>query len=247
MASLICRDNPCMEFLRLLILACFWASTATVAAPRVAVDVGHTLADPGATSARGRSEFAFNRDFAGWLAGALRAEGIEVREINFAGDAGSLAERPEQARGSDFFISVHHDSISPEFLQFWDWDGEEMSHTILKRGFGLFVSRRNPDLAGSLRCASAMGAMLRRAGFVPTQWHGRKHQPADADNGVWYYDNLVVLHKATFPAVLFEAGVIKHRDEELELLDGDRQARMADALATGIAACLAVRGKSVRE
>ncbi|MBP5997043.1 MAG: N-acetylmuramoyl-L-alanine amidase [Azonexus sp.] len=233
-----------MEFLRLLILACFWASTATVAAPRVAVDVGHTLADPGATSARGRSEFAFNLDFAGWLAGALRAEGIEVREINFAGDAGSLAERPEQARGSDFFISVHHDSISPEFLQFWDWDGEEMSHTMLKRGFGLFVSRRNPDLAGSLRCASAMGAMLRRAGFVPTQWHGRKHQPADADNGVWYYDNLVVLHKATFPAVLFEAGVIKHRDEELELLDGDRQARMADALATGIAACLAGRAYS---
>jgi len=236
-----------MEFLRLLIFACFWASTATVAAPRVAVDVGHTLADPGATSARGRSEFAFNRDFAELLVAALRAYKISVQEINFAGDAGSLAERPEQARGSDFFVSIHHDSISPEFLQFWDWDGEEMSHTTLKRGFGLFVSRRNPDLAGSLHCASAMGAMLRRAGFAPTQWHGRKHQPADADNGVWYYDNLVVLHKATFPAVLFEAGVIKHRDEELELLDGDRQARMADALATGIAACLSVRGKSVRE
>ena len=236
-----------MEFLRLLIFACFWASTATVAAPRVAVDVGHTLADPGATSARGRSEFAFNRDFAELLVAALRAYKISVQEINFAGDAGSLAERPEQARGSDFFVSIHHDSISPEFLQFWDWDGEEMSHTTLKRGFGLFVSRRNPDLAGSLHCASAMGAMLRRAGFAPTQWHGRKHQPADADNGVWYYDNLVVLHKATFPAVLFEAGVIKHHDEELELLDGDRQARMADALATGIAACLSVRGKSVRE
>jgi N-acetylmuramoyl-L-alanine amidase len=40
--------------------------------------------------------------------------------------------------------------------------------------------------------------MMRRAGFAPTPWHGRKHQPADAENGVWYYDNLVVLHKATF-------------------------------------------------
>jgi len=34
--------------------------------------------------------------------------------------------------------------------------------------------------------------------------------------------------------------VIKHREEELELLDAPRQARMADAVATGIAACLFV-------
>ena len=225
-----------------IILACFLASTATGAAPpRVAVDVGHTLADPGASSARGRSEFAFNLDFAKVLAAALRADKIKVQEVNFDGVIGSLAERPAQARGSDFFIAVHHDSIAADYLEFWDWDGEEASYTTLKRGFGIFVSRRNPELAASLRCASAMGAMLRRAGFVPTPWHARKHQPADTDNGVWYYDNLVVLHKATFPAVLFEAGVIKHREEELELRDPERQARMADALATGVAACLAVK------
>jgi N-acetylmuramoyl-L-alanine amidase len=213
----------------------------------VAVDVGHTLAESGAMSARGRSEFEFNRDLGGLLASALRARGVAVQEINFAGVIGSLAERPEQARGSDFFISIHHDSISPEYLQFWDWDGYEVSYTTLKRGFGIFVSRRNPELAASLRCASVLGAALRRAGFEPTAWHGRKHQPADAENGVWYYDNLVVLHKSTFPALLFEAGVIKHREEELELLDPDRQGRMADVLADGLAACLAVRGKSARE
>ena len=57
----------------------------------------------------------------------------------------------------------------------------------------------------------------------------------------------MVLHKSTFPAILFEAGVIKHREEELELLDGDRQARMADALTIGITGCLFVTGKSARE
>ena len=36
-------------------------------------------------------------------------------------------------------------------------------------------------------------------------------------------------------------------EEELELLDPERQARMADALATGIAACLFVTRKSARE
>jgi N-acetylmuramoyl-L-alanine amidase len=244
-----------MKFCLAPILACLLASTAVAGSagptaatpPRVAVDVGHTLADPGAISARGRSEFEFNRDLAALLVLALRSRGAEVREVNSTGAIGSLAARPEQARGSDFFISIHHDSISPEYLQFWDWDGSEASHTTLKRGFGIFVSRRNPELAASLRCASTIGATLRRAGFEQTSWHGRKHQPADAGNGVWYYDNLVVLHKSTFPAVLFEAGVIKHREEELELIDGDRQARMADALAMGIAACLFVTEKPVRE
>ena len=58
---------------------------------------------------------------------------------------------------------------------------------------------------------------------------------------VWYYDNLVVLYRTRLPAVLFEAGVIKHRAEEMALRDPQRQTRMADALATGLAACLFVR------
>jgi len=235
-----------MKFSVPFMLACLAVASASAAQPRVAVDVGHTLAAPGASSARGRSEFEFNRELAGRMVLALRGRGVDVQEINAAGDIGSLAARPERARGSDFFISVHHDSINAEYLEFWDWDGSEASFTTLKRGFGIFVSRRNPELAASLRCASAMGAMLRRGGFVPTPWHGRKHQAADAENGVWYYDNLVVLHKATFPAVLFEAGVIKHREEELELLDPDYQAHMADAVATGIAGCLSVKGKPAR-
>jgi N-acetylmuramoyl-L-alanine amidase len=132
-------------------------------------------------------------------------------------------------------------------LSFWDWDGSEASYTDVKRGFGVFVSAQNPDLATSLRCASSIGSQMRRAGFVPTPWHGRKHQPADLENGVWYYDNLVVLYRTSLPAVLFEAGVIKHREEELELRDPERQALMADAVATGIAGCLYVKEKSVRE
>lgn len=237
-----------MIFLRILIFSLFLPSTAAFAAPPlVAVDVGHGLVNSGALSARGRSEFEFNQVFAGVLAGALRQRDLGVREINFAGDIGSLAERPAQAVGSDFFIAIHHDSISEAYLQFWDWDGSEASYTEVKRGFGIFVSAQNPQLATSLRCASSLGAMLRRAGFSPSSWHGRRHRAADAENGVWYYDNLVVLYRTTLPAVLFEAGVIKHREEELELLDPERQARMADALATAIAACLFVIEKSALE
>lgn len=227
----------------LICLLTMLVAAPLVAAPLVAVDVGHGLIDGGAISARGRNEFEFNRQFATVLDRALEQRQIAVRRINFAGDIGSLQERPQQAVGSDFFLSVHHDSISPDWLYFWDWDGSEASYTEVKRGFGLFVSAQNPDLATSLRCASTIGAVLRRNGFTPSSWHARKHLAADGQNGVWYYDNLLVLYRTTLPAVLFEAGVIKHREEELELLDPQRQARMADAVATGIAACLFVTGK----
>jgi N-acetylmuramoyl-L-alanine amidase len=224
------------------IFGLFLAPTVAFAAPPlVAVDVGHGGKDTGAISARGRTEFEFNRDFAGVLAASLRQRELGVREVNFDGQIGSLAARPQAAVGSDFFIAIHHDSIGEPWLIDWEWNGQAQTYTEVKRGYGIFVSAQNPDLETSLRCASTIGAMMRRAGFAPSSWHGRKHLPADADNGVWYYDNLVVLYRTTLPAVLFEAGVIKHRDEELELRDPERQARMADAVATGIAACLYVK------
>lgn len=242
------RDNPAMVFRIYFVFALFfWLTVAMAAPPLVAIDVGHGGVDGGATSARGRPEFAFNRDFAGALASVMRERGQDVREINFAGDIGSLIARPVQAAGSDFFISIHHDSIGEAWLKPWVWEGREQTYTEVKRGYGIFVSAQNPDPETSLRCASSVGALLRRAGFMPSTWHGRKHLPADAENGVWYYNNLVVLYRTTLPAVLFEAGVIKHRDEELELADPERQRRMADAVATGLAACLFVTGISAQE
>src|SRR5574343_423516 len=223
----------------LLLLAAFAGRAGAV--PEVAVDVGHGLGEPGALSARGRPEFEFNLDFAGHLARELEARRLKVRRVNFDGMIGSLTARPKAAVGSDFFIAVHHDSIDEAFLLPWEWQGSPQTYTEVKRGYGIFVSANNPDLATSLRCASTIGAMLRRAGFEPSTWHAHKHQAADAANGVWYYDNLVVLYRTKLPAVLFEAGVIKHRDEELELRDPERQGRMADAITTGIAACLYVR------
>lgn len=217
------------------------------AAPRLAIDVGHGLTDGGAHSARGRPEFAFNLELARQLAHQIDQRGIIVQPVNFDGRIASLAARPAAAAGADLFISIHHDSVDEAHLQPWQWRGQMLTHTTVKRGFGLFVSADNPELETSLLCASTVGAQLRRAGYVPSDWHGRKHAPADAFNGVWYYDKLLVLYRTTLPAVLFEAGVIKHKDEELELGDPARQVRMADALATGLSACLQVTGKSVRD
>ena len=222
-----------------------WLACAIAQASEVAVDVGHTLAASGAVSARGGKEFDFNRVLAARVASALSERRLGVRLINFDGRIASLEARPEQAAGADFFISIHHDSVQAELLEQWNWQGTVQTYSDRHSGFSLFVSRDNPDLLTSLRCASAIGARLRRLGFAGATHHadslpGQPRPYADADNAVHYYDNLIVLYRTTLPAVLFEAGVIKHRDEELALLDSERQARMADGIATGIAACLFV-------
>jgi N-acetylmuramoyl-L-alanine amidase len=216
------------------------------AATEVAVDVGHTLAAPGAVSARGGREFDFNLRLATKVAAALAERKLEVRSINFDGLIASLDERPKEAAGSDLFVSIHHDSVQEALLEEWEWNGRTETYSDRYRGFSLFVSRASPDLATSLRCASAIGASLRRAGFTPATHHAdslaQTPRPyLDADNAVHAYDNLVVLYRTTLPALLFEAGIIKNRDEELLLLDEVRQERMADAVATGVAACLYAR------
>ena len=94
--------------------------TSTVGAAEVAVDVGHTLAAHGASSARGGREFDFNRVLAKRVSRELGLRQLDVRPINFDGKIESLAARPEQAAGSDFFISIHHDSVHADLLQEWD-------------------------------------------------------------------------------------------------------------------------------
>lgn len=218
------------------------SASAQARAPVVAVDVGHTLAAHGATSARGRGEFAFNRDLAREVAAALIARGIAAHLVNDDGRIATLQDRPKAVPDADFFISIHHDSVSQHQLRPWTWQGQTLDYNDEFAGHSLFVSHDNPAPADSLMCASAIGARLQRMGFVPTDKNARSRAWADPANTVHWYDNLVVLYRTTLPAVLFEAGVIKNRDEELKLRDPAYQRRMADGIATGIAACLQVMG-----
>lgn len=208
--------------------------------PTVAVDVGHYLAAPGAISARGRTELSFNQQLADQVVKALEAKGLAVLLINRDGQMESLAARPGRAPQADLFLSLHHDSVPENELLGWTWEGQGLTYNDHWLGHSLFVSRRNPFPEASLMCASTMGARLQREGFPPTDKNARRRPWADQANTVHWYDNLVVLHQSRQPAVLFEAGIIKNRAEELLLADPDRQARMADALASGIAACLQV-------
>ena len=219
------------------------ASASAKPATRVALDVGHHHAAPGAISARGREEFQFNRILALRIAESLQQRQIAIQLIGAEGDQSRLSGRTAQAAGAGLFLSVHHDSVQPQLLQRWEHAGQTRLFSDQHAGFSLFVSRANPDVTGSLRCASAIGQALRGAGFTPSLYHAEpiagEFKPfADRENGVHYYDNLVVLKTARQPALLLEAGVIVNRDEELLLLMPAYQTRMAEAVADGLRACL---------
>lgn len=236
----------------LFTFALFAIPGISAAATTVAVDIGHSAASPGATSARGRAEFYFNRDLAGHLAAALQTQQFNVRLVNWDGSHTGLESRTAQARQVDFFISVHHDSVQPRYLKTWVLKDHQESYSDWFSGFSLFVSRWNPNPARSLACASAIGAALRESGFTPTLHHaepieGENRTLADEANGVYYYDELTVLRTAMQPAILLEAGVIANRDEETMLARIDTQQRIGRAVTRGLIQCLRPGGKPLEK
>ena len=229
-----------------LLLMLSVATLALADTPMIALDVGHSWRKPGAVSARGTKEFTFNRALAEIVVKILQKQGFRVSLNGIDGTLDDLYARPRLANGADFLLSIHHDSVQPQYLKPWTVDGKPRRYSDRFSGFSLFVSRRNPRFEQSLACASALGAALRAAGFTPSTHHaepipGENRPFADRENGVHEFDDLVVLRAATPPAVLFEAGIIVNRADELRLQQPATQARIAAALAEGLSRCLIVR------
>ena len=223
-----------MRLLPALFAACLQAATANAATSReVAVDVGHSLLNPGVISVTGIPEFEYNRTLALKVRDLLLASGVVVRMIGERGDFDVLHERTLAARGVDLFVSIHHDSVQERYLPVADHFS----------GFSLFVSRNNPLVDKSRECASAIGAEMLKAGFTRSLYHadpvlGEDRPFADEANGVHYFDNLAVARTATMPSLLFEAGVLVNRNEEARLARPETQAAMANAIVQGVLRCL---------
>jgi N-acetylmuramoyl-L-alanine amidase len=241
------------RLLAALFLCASASSQAQPVPPLIALDVGHYLAAPGATSARGVPEFEFNRSLVRAIDEKLRESGLRTALIGIEGDARELAARPRRAReaGALLFLSVHHDSARERYLRDWEYEGVARKYLDDRfQGYSLFVSRQNPQWRQALDCASALGASLRAAGFKPSRYHadpvlGESREFADEANGVHFFDNLAVLRNATIPAVLFEAGVIVNRDEEANLSLDATRARIAGAINEAMPNCVTQAIKSL--
>lgn len=210
----------------------------------VAVDTGHSPRQPGATSATGIGEFYFNQRLAAELVAALQAAGFSAsRQLNADGRIGGLRERTRAAAdmAAALFLSIHHDSVQPHYLQERTVNGVTRRHTERFSGHSLFVSARNAQAAASEALARRIGARLRSSGLRPTLHHaepitGENRPLLDAELGVYRFDDLVVLHSASMPAVLIEAGIIVNRDEERALATPAHRQRIIDAVVQGVIA-----------
>lgn len=221
---------------------------------RVAIDVGHTLAVPGAISARGATEYSFNLRLGLAIKQALLKAGFDKAQllITSAAPPLGLVERAVRANKmhADLFLSVHHDSVPDNLLRTWNYEGHEYHYNDSYPGYALFLSNDNPDRAGSLMFGHMLGEALQARGLgytphyiLPLMGHRRRKLVDDAA-GVYRYDQLVVLRETRMPAVLLEAGSIVNRREELALADPQRVATEAAAVTAAIEDFCAERAKA---
>jgi len=210
----------------------------------VALDIGHTVAQHGSTSARGEAEFSFNQRVVRLLAARLEKSSVVFPfVINPEGSKIGLLDRAKIAaqQGAELFLSIHHDSANDKYLQSWEpnGDGRKQQYSDLFRGYGVFISKKNRQADRSLQFASALGGARKSRGFTFASHHsepipGENRPILDPARGVYQYDDLIVLKNAPMPAALLECGVIINRDEELELKKPEMQARIVDAAASTI-------------
>lgn len=207
---------------------------------KIVIDIGHTADVPGAISARGVPEYAFNLALADETVLQLRAAGFDktVRLITSTPPLEGLVERARQANAmhADLFVAIHHDSVPEQFLETWQFEGQENRFSDRFHGFAIFISADNADRAGSLAFGSLLGRELQARGLRYTPHYtlpimgNRRRQLVDAKAGVYRYDQLIVLRETKMPAVLLEAGSIVNRDEEVELSSAGRRAITAGAI-----------------
>ena len=209
---------------------------------KVALDAGHGPTRGGATSARGRPEYAFNTRLAQEALEALHQAGFSSSFLINPDDKElGLTERTTRsaAAGANLFISIHHDSVQEHFLESWTHEGHARLHCDRYSGYSLFVNQSSPYAKDSRALAEHLARALKAAGRVPTLHHaedieGERRELLDPELGLYRYDGLAVLRTAQSPSLLFEAGVILHREEEARLDQPEHRATLVSALVTAI-------------
>lgn len=212
--------------------------------PKIAIDVGHSKESMGAISAHGIAEYEFNLSLARRIKKTLSPKNENDAFLIYSEPDIPLWLRTHIAekKKATFFISIHHDSAVAEYLEKWKIHGKTYYHSHKYSGFGVFVSRKNPDLDQSLKCASAIGTEMQGQGFHYSDHHsahiaGENREWADKEHGVYYYDDLIVLKTAKTPALLLEAGVIVNPTEEKALQNSKTKDKIAEAVKAGLTKC----------
>jgi N-acetylmuramoyl-L-alanine amidase len=238
MRALLTRSSFCLA-----LLVCAPAFACDRGDFVVAIDPGHTRANPCATSARGVPEVQFNEALARAILDELRRTGFGRAFLTVEDQAEiALSERADRANeaGARLFLSIHHDSVQPQYLSTWGHAGGAHLYSDVFSGYSLFVSAKNADEKGSFRMAELLGSEFRQRCLHPTLHHAEKISGESRDlidrwRGIYRFDDLVVLKTTRMPAVLMEAGIIVNRQDELELGRPTFRRLLAAAVGTAVA------------
>lgn len=228
--------------LGLLLLASASAQAAcNPGTSRVVIDVGHTNVSPGATSARGQPEHAFNMALAQVLKSRLAANGFANVVVLVRSGPENLGARAAAiaAARPDLLISVHHDSVQKVYQQPWDVNGTSQLYSDRYTGWSLLIATDNAFAQENRALATLIADALLGAGLTFSSHHaeairGENRPFVDSSRGIYRYDRLAVLKFAPAPAVLLEAGIILNRNDETALASPQRQALTANAVASAM-------------
>ena len=207
---------------------------------RIAVDIGHSPKRTGATSARGISEYHYNRSLGLKLQQRLQQKGFDSFILTAGNLEMGLKSRASLARiHADLLISIHHDSVQPQYLKTWVYHQQEQQYSDDFQGYSLFVSRLNPAYEASYQYAQYLAQALYQQNLRPTLHHaeaisGENRLLLDRRLGIYQYNNLVVVRESKIPAVLLECGVLVNRQQELSLADEKSQEIFIHAIIKAI-------------
>jgi N-acetylmuramoyl-L-alanine amidase len=226
-------------------------STCNRAEFRLILDVGHTAEVPGAISARGVPEYEFNLRLARDIKQKLVETGFARTVLLITAGPGrqGLRKRVALANRSpaDLFLSIHHDSVPAAFKQIWEYAGKQRAFSDRFKGHSIFISHDNAARKASLLFGRFLGMQLKARDLHYTPHYtepfmgSRQRELADAEAGVYWYDQLIVLRMTRMPAVLLEAGSIVNREEELLMASPERRTLIAEAVTDAVDAFCTAR------
>jgi N-acetylmuramoyl-L-alanine amidase len=215
----------------------------TPATFKIVLDVGHTVTSPGAMSARGATEYSFNLRLARRIEQELRDGGFGKTTVLITEGDGraQLLKRSKRANAiaPDLLLSIHHDSVPQSYLEAWTHEGAQRSFSDRFSGYSLFISRDMPRVKASLAFAKLLSTELVNRDLNFTLHYAdtirsESRVLLDRSLGVYAFDELVVLYRSRVPAILFEAGLIVNRDDELLLASTERQSTIAAAVHAAV-------------
>lgn len=195
------------------------------------IDPGHSPKSPGATSCTGKSEYLYNFELTASVIAHLSSRKIPAALTRQVDQELSLTNRAKLAKEATLLLSIHHDSVQSQFIT---WKNGHPSSDRAE-GFSIFVSSQNTYYKQSLRYAQCLGTALHARGLQPSLHHaekiaGENRKLLDSQNGIYLFDDLVILKKTEAPAILFEAAVLVHPRDEARAASELYQSQIAGAI-----------------